>query len=89
MRYSFDPSRPAGHRIISAEVKNPNGSFSPIQPNTVYQLTTNDFLRRGGDGYSLFFTNAINPYDTWAVMAQLGGRVHPGACRLTAVWAER
>ena len=60
--------RPAGHRIISAEVKNRNGSFSPIQPNTVYQLTTNDFMRRGGDGYIVFATNAINPYDTWAVM---------------------
>ena len=68
MRYSFDPTRPAGHRIISAELKNPDGSFSPIDPNTVYQLTTNDFMRRGGDGYSVFATNAINPYDTWAVM---------------------
>lgn len=68
MRYSFDPARPAGHRIVSAELKNPDGSFSPIEPNTVYQLTTNDFMRRGGDGYSVFATNAINPYDTWAVM---------------------
>jgi hypothetical protein len=69
MRYSFDPDRPVGQRILSAEVKNPDGSFSPIEPDMVYQLTTNDFMRRGGDGYSVFFENAINPYDTWAVMA--------------------
>lgn len=69
LRYSFDPDRPVGHRIMSAELQNPDGSFSPIEPNTVYQIVTNDFMRRGGDGYSVFWENAIDPYDTWAVMA--------------------
>ena len=32
-------------------------------------VTTNDFMRRGGDGYIVFRDNAIDPYDTWAVMA--------------------
>ena len=69
MRYSFDPQRPAGHRIISVDVKNGDGSFSPINPNEIYTVTTNDFLRRGGDGYIVFRDNAIDPYDTWDVMA--------------------
>jgi 5'-nucleotidase len=69
MRYVFNPDLPVGSRIVSAEVENPDGSFSPIDPATIYQVTTNDFLRRGGDGYTVFFTNAIDPYDTWAVMA--------------------
>jgi hypothetical protein len=69
MRFSFDPERPVGDRILSAEVKNPDGTFSPIDPDEIYQLTTNDFMRRGGDGYSMFLENAIDPYDTWAVMA--------------------
>lgn len=88
MRYSFDPDRPVGNRILSAELENPDGSFSAIEPNTVYQIVTNDFMRRGGDGYSVFFENAIDPYDTWAVMADsvveyiqqpLGGTVSAAA----------
>ncbi|MCB0200296.1 MAG: 5'-nucleotidase C-terminal domain-containing protein [Anaerolineae bacterium] len=69
MRYSFDPDRPSGDRIMSAEVMNPDGSYTPIDPDQVYIVTTNDFLRRGGDGYAVFAENAIDPYDTWAVMA--------------------
>ena len=69
MRYTFDPDRPAGNRIMSVDVENSNGSFSPIDPDHVYIVTTNDFLRHGGDGYSVFAENAIDPYDTWAVMA--------------------
>ncbi len=69
MRYSFDPTLPAGHRILSVDIKNPNGTFSPIDPNEIYIVTTNDFMRRGGDGYTVFRDNAIDPYDTWAVMA--------------------
>lgn len=69
IRYSFDPERPAGHRILSAELKNPDGSFSPIDPDEIYIVTTNNFMRNGGDGYTVFRDNAIDPYDTWAVMA--------------------
>ncbi len=69
MRFSFDPERPAGSRVLSAEIKNPDGSFSPIDPSAIYTVVTNDFMRRGGDGYTVFRDNAIDPYDSWAVMA--------------------
>jgi hypothetical protein len=69
IRYAFDPERPAGSRILSAEIKNADGSFSPIDPAEIYNVTTNDFMRRGGDGYVVFRDNAIDPYDSWAVMA--------------------
>lgn len=62
LRYSWDPKKPAGSRIVSVEVKR-NGSFAPLDPNATYALATNDFMRRGGDGYSVFKTNAIDPYD--------------------------
>ena len=62
LRYSWDPSRPVGERIISAEVRNTDGSFSPIDPNATYQAATNDFNRKGGDDYAVF-VNARNPYD--------------------------
>jgi 5'-nucleotidase len=69
MRFSFDPARAAGDRILSVEIKNANGSFSPIDPDEIYIVTTNNFMRTGGDGYTVFRDNAIDPYDTWAVMA--------------------
>jgi 5'-nucleotidase / UDP-sugar diphosphatase len=69
MRYSFDPTRPVGERILSADIKNADGTFTPIDPAAIYTIATNDFMRRGGDGYTVFRDNAIDPYDTWAVMA--------------------
>jgi len=69
MRFSFDPTRTPGDRILSAEIMNADESFSPIDPNEIYIVTTNNFMRTGGDGYTVFRDNAIDPYDTWAVMA--------------------
>jgi hypothetical protein len=69
IRFSFDPTRAPGDRILSAEIMNADESFSPIDPDEIYIVTTNNFLRTGGDGYTVFRDNAIDPYDTWAVMA--------------------
>lgn len=63
MRYSWDGSKPVGERIVSAEVRGADGTYGPIDPAATYQIATNDFTRRGGDGYTLFADNAINPYD--------------------------
>ncbi|MCB0054513.1 MAG: 5'-nucleotidase C-terminal domain-containing protein, partial [Caldilineaceae bacterium] len=52
-----------GERIVSAEVRGADGEYSPVDPEAVYQLVTNDFNRRGGDDYAVFNDSAINPYD--------------------------
>ncbi|HEY83583.1 MAG TPA: multifunctional 2',3'-cyclic-nucleotide 2'-phosphodiesterase/5'-nucleotidase/3'-nucleotidase [Chloroflexi bacterium] len=62
LRYSWDPHQPVGSRIISVDIKNADGSFSPIDPNAVYKAAANDFTRNGGDGYEVF-VNARNAYD--------------------------
>ncbi len=62
MKYTFDPAQPAGSRITAAEVWN-GAAFEPIVPATVYKVVTNNFTRNGGDGYTMFRDNAINPYD--------------------------
>jgi 5'-nucleotidase/UDP-sugar diphosphatase len=69
LKYTFDPTKPVGSRIISAEIKTPDGSYSPIDPNVVYEVVSNSFLRQGGDGYDVFANNAIDPYDAGAVLA--------------------
>ncbi len=69
MRYIFDPTRPAGSRIVAVQVRGADGLYRPLDRDAIYKVVTNDFLRRGGDGYSVFLTKAINPYDAGAVMA--------------------
>lgn len=63
IRFSYDGSQPAGSRVISVEVQLEDGSFAPIDPAATYSVASNDFMRRGGDGYAVFAENAINPYD--------------------------
>jgi 5'-nucleotidase len=62
IRYSFDPTQEAGSRIVSVEVRAADGSFSPIDPEAVYTVVSNDFLLGGGDGYSVFAENGMNAY---------------------------
>jgi 5'-nucleotidase / UDP-sugar diphosphatase len=63
IRYSWDGSKPAGERIVGVDVLGEDGTYSPIDVNATYTVVTNDFMRGGGDGYSVFAENAINPYD--------------------------
>jgi 2',3'-cyclic-nucleotide 2'-phosphodiesterase (5'-nucleotidase family) len=45
----YDPKRPAGARILSIKAGD-----APLDPAKTYRVTTNDFMARGGDGYSMF-----------------------------------
>lgn len=63
MRYSWDGSKPAGSRILKVEVPDGKGGWAPIQPDQVYKVASNDFMRAGGDGYAVFKDKAMNPYD--------------------------
>jgi 2',3'-cyclic-nucleotide 2'-phosphodiesterase (5'-nucleotidase family) len=46
MAYVFDPTAPAGSRIVEVTV-----GGAPLDPDRVYRLATNDFVLAGGDGY--------------------------------------
>ncbi len=69
MRYTFDPNQPAGSRITSVEVKNADGGYSPMDPGAVYKMTSNEYMRGGGDGYDILATKAIDPYDGGALLS--------------------
>ena len=62
LSYSFDPSQPVGVRTSNVMVRN-DGAFEPIQPDTVYGIVSNNFMRNGGDGYSVFADKATDAYD--------------------------
>jgi len=63
LRFVWDPTQPEGQRIVSVEVRNPDGSYSPLDPDAVYQVAANNYIRNGGDGYSVLKEKAIDPYD--------------------------
>ncbi len=46
LRLAGDGARP--------EVRDAAGDWRPLEPERAYTVATNDFLRRGGDGYAMF-----------------------------------
>ncbi len=62
MKYSFDARRPAGSRIVTAEILGSDGDFKPVQPEQTYTLAASGFLLRGGDGYSIIKERAKRVY---------------------------
>lgn len=63
LRYAFDKSvAPNEGRIQSVEVMK-DGEWVAIDEDEIYGVVTNDFMRKGGDGYAIFASNAIDPYD--------------------------
>ncbi|WP_159979410.1 bifunctional metallophosphatase/5'-nucleotidase [Roseobacter cerasinus] len=57
MSYAFDVSQPAGSRVSDVMV-----SGAPIDPEKVYSVVSNNYVRNGGDGYAMF-EEAQNAYD--------------------------
>ena len=49
MTFTYNPKAKAGSRINSVKVGN-----SPLSKGRTYTIATNDFLAKGGDGYSVF-----------------------------------
>lgn len=62
LKVTWSPAKPAGERVIAVEVAK-DGAFAPIDPEAVYGVVSNNFMRSGGDGYKVFATNGMNAYD--------------------------
>jgi 5'-nucleotidase/UDP-sugar diphosphatase len=62
MKFSFDKSKPVGSRTSDVQVKE-GDAFVAIDPNKVYGVVTNNYVRGGGDGFKIFATAAQNAYD--------------------------
>ncbi len=58
MTFAFDAAAEAGSRVSDVMV-----GGEPIDPDAIYGVVTNNYVRGGGDGYSMFATDAMNAYD--------------------------
>ncbi len=61
LKFTFDVSQPAGERISDVMVME-GDSYAPIDPAKTYGVVSNNYVRNGGDGYSMF-RDAQNAYD--------------------------
>src|SRR6056297_828757 len=61
LKYTWQASAEPGSRIRSVEVME-DGEWAPIDPEKVYGVVTNNYMRNGGDGYRMF-RDGMNAYD--------------------------
>ena len=55
MIVTYDKAQPAGSRVVSVMIKG-----APLDESKIYSVATNDFMLRGGDGYTTL-AGAIKP----------------------------
>ncbi len=70
MRIEVDLSRPVGQRLVSAEILRGERA-GPLDPERAYRIVTNNFLRRGGDGYAALRDGALEAYDTGPLLEEV------------------
>lgn len=62
MRYSFDAAAEPGGRITQVQVAAGDG-WADIDPEAVYGVVSNNYMRLGGDGYKVFASKGMDAYD--------------------------
>lgn len=61
LKFTFDISQEPGSRISDVMVAD-GMDWKPIDPEAVYGVVSNNYVRNGGDGYKMF-VDAMNVYD--------------------------
>jgi 5'-nucleotidase len=70
LRYTYDATQEPGGRIVSAEVMQ-DGEYVALDMEAVYTVASNDYMRGGGDGFSILEDNAMNAYDAGRPLDQV------------------
>jgi 5'-nucleotidase len=71
LRFTFDRTvGPNSGRIKSVEVKAGDG-WQPIEPDKLYLVASNNYMRAGGDGYAVLRDKARNAYDYGPDLAEV------------------
>ena len=67
LKYTFDPKAPAGSRVSDVMV-GAGDTWAPIDPAATYKVVSNNYVRTGGDGFSMFVDAASAPFLEQAVI---------------------
>ncbi len=62
LKYTWNPTEEPVARVVEVMV-NEGGEWVPLDPGKTYGVVSNNYMRQGGDGYSMFAANAENAYD--------------------------
>jgi len=54
LHFTFNPDRPVGARVLDVRIGD-----APLDAGTTYTVATNDFMLRGGDGYTMLSTGQV------------------------------
>jgi len=82
LRFTWDPLKPVGSRILSVDIKT-NSGYQPIDVSAQYRVALNNYMREGGDGYTVFqngsnFTNVgFVDYEVLADYIQTNSPLNP------------
>ncbi|MCS6932392.1 MAG: 5'-nucleotidase C-terminal domain-containing protein [Acetobacteraceae bacterium] len=80
IRFAWDAAAPPGQRLGPVEVRR-EGRWEALEPARVYRVVTNDFLRRGGDGYAVLRDAALEAYDNGPLLEEVVARFLAGGAR--------
>lgn len=69
-RYTANPDKPEGERLVSLEIRDDAGDWIPVKPTRVYRVVTNNYIAGGGDGYTVLENAGGYRYDTGFVDAE-------------------
>ena len=62
LKFAWDPTQEAGHRIIFAYAQNKEGAYEPIADDDLYRIAMNDYSFNGGEEFD--FKSAKDIVDT-------------------------
>jgi 5'-nucleotidase len=63
LEFSWDPSVPPMQGRITEVAVRDGEAWVPVDPEKVYSVVSNNFMRGGGDGYAVFRDDAKEAYD--------------------------
>lgn len=63
LKYTFDLAAEPGKRISQVQVAENGTDYVPLDPERVYGVVSNNYMRGGGDGYTVFQERGLNAYD--------------------------
>ncbi len=63
VRFTLELAKPKGQRVSGVQVKGPDGTWAPLDPEAVYKVVVNNFMAAGGDRYDTL-KDVPGKYDT-------------------------